>query len=141
MKYNIKEFRQLILRYESITLGEIKKVFDKYEKKYGYHIFSYIKRELTGFGSVTTCILCRTVYFLKPNCQHCLHYKEKKEVEKPHPIKAEYMCRRNSTSLSYKNIQRATTPEELLKAYKERAKDLRSLLSKLGYKQPEKHQL
>lgn len=48
---NLKEFKELIKRYESVTLEEIEKIWDN-------QILSYDNNPaeaLTGFGSIDTC--------------------------------------------------------------------------------------
>ncbi len=52
---NIKEAKELVDRYESITLEEIKNNFDP--------------EELTGFGNAFSCILCLAV----KKCKYCIY--------------------------------------------------------------------
>mgnify|MGYP003565590199 CR=1 FL=1 len=66
---NIKEFKELILRYESITLEEIEKQLNK-----GDHIDD-VKYSLTGFGMSSTCTLCQPLLDCidTPNCEYCIY--------------------------------------------------------------------
>jgi hypothetical protein len=118
MKYNnaenIDEFINLIHRYETITLKEI------LEKKKKYFVFSLLKTRLTGYGHVKKCTLCLKVDTV---CFKCVYEKEGGCVDYNKKI-----------SKSYLKIGSASTPEELLSAYRYRAKVLRKLAEKKNIK-------
>jgi hypothetical protein len=104
---NIKEFKELILRYESITLEEIENQLVKEEN------IKIVKRGLTGFGSSLSCILCKPLLNNNaPNCQYCVYGNMFKCVDDD----------------TFKEIDEATTPQELKAAYKARAKHMRNIL-------------
>jgi len=100
---NIKEFKALVKRYETITLQEIK---DKWLP--GYNAAT----RLTGFGNGNTCTLCIAQASDRTKCYNCIY---------PYPMG----CREHPNELSYDRIQSANTPLKLFNAYKTRAKHLR----------------
>lgn len=135
MKYNVKSFRKLIKRYESISLEEIKEAFIKVRKLNPtltnfIPIGSEAACELTGFGNVKKCMLCKEAeeivdqfdpYYHK--CTHCLHSTAME--------KGSYLsCLNNDIAGSYNQITSAKTPKGLHKAFKARAADLKKLLIK-----------
>lgn len=125
---NIKEFKNLIEKYEKITLEEIQKVWKSFvedaAEEYEYATGEYITEdargedvapELTGFGSCTTCTLCRAVLEC---CTECIYFRKRKEDFM-------YCCNTGRNAKTYKAIDNAKNPEELLKAFRQRAKYLR----------------
>lgn len=109
---NIKEFWELIDRYESITLKEIKKepIIDYFAKKL-----------LTGFGNLNTCTLC---HVCRLNCFFCVYGY----------INA---CSDKSFEESYDEIYDAETPKGLLKAYRNRAKVMKNQAALHGITRPD----
>jgi len=112
---NIKEFQALVKRYETITLDEIKEVWNgKYCNP---------ARGLTGFGSKSTCSLCNAALKV---CVFCVygpaHYDSDGELES-------FACVGHENFESYEGIDNASTPKELLLAYRNRAKHLRKTYS------------
>jgi len=103
---NVKEFKKLIERYESITLEEIE---DQAELLVEFNA-THIAHKLTGFGYSKSCTLCRKV---KENCNLCVYAKDGI---------GHFNCLDDK---SYDNIDRATSSEELKKAFKRRAIYLR----------------
>ena len=106
---NVEEFKVLVERYETITLKEIiRKVINPYL--------------LTGFGSISTCTLCVRVGRKKtdicmPKCSACVYYS-KRRVEY-------FSCNSGQNGKTYWEIHKAHSPEQLLKAYRDRAAYLR----------------
>jgi hypothetical protein len=116
---NIKEFKELILRYESITLEEIEK---SHKENSNY------KKSLTGFGNKKTCKLC--FGNVLSDCNKCLYAFQGGFEELPksyHDSFAQY-CWKKDNEHTYKAIESATTPQELKAAYKARAKHMRNIL-------------
>ena len=116
-------FKKLIKRYESITLDRIKKVFkiviNKNEDLDKDEALERVANRLTGFGSVEKCTLCKEV---EENCSKCswsilLEFPDK------------YCCFKSKAKITYDKIEHAQTPKQLLKAFKERAKYMRSVLN------------
>ena len=103
---NLKEFKELIERYESITLEEIEEVWG--DNSCG----ESVAQELTGFSGVKTCTLCKSV---RSNCSECV-YKERG------------WCYKSVNKETYYAISDASTPTELLEAFRNRAKHMRTLI-------------
>jgi hypothetical protein len=120
-KANIKAAEKLAERYETITLEEIEKAFEKYEYKY-----NLAKNKLTGFGLKDTCLLCKSARDGLGYCNHCIYYNDSDSgiIFFPH-------CRNDGNKETYVNISNAETPEELLTAYRERGKHTRSILKEI----------
>ena len=105
---NIKEFKALVERYETITLEEIKK---------GGPMSLSSKRKLTGFGWNNTCTLCQAVlqkdnWGNKYKCNDCVYGKQNG-------------CLRYENTNTYYRIVNAGTSRELFSAYRARAKHLK----------------
>ena len=108
---NIKEFNDLIQRYETITLEEIQEEFQACDTIQSIYNNNVIALQLTGFGLINTCTLCVSVH---AKCGLCVY-------------KNDAGCIRNKRLyFSYYKIRDSKTPEQLLKAYRNRAKILRT---------------
>jgi hypothetical protein len=101
---NIKEFNDLIKRYESITLKEIIEVWDIYESA------DIVANKLTGFGSLFSCTLC---YATGANCGYCVYGSD-------------FACIKHHNRKTYNAINDADTPQKLLTAFKNRAEHMRN---------------
>ena len=116
-------FKKLIKRYESITLDRIKKVFkiviNKNEDLDKDEALERVAHRLTGFGSVKTCKLCKEV---EENCNKCSWSILLESTEN-------YCCFKGKATITCDKIEHAQTPKQLLKAFKERAKYMRSVLN------------
>lgn len=74
---NIKEFKELIEKYSSITLERIEEVWNEYDESYVHS--GEIMHSLTGFGGVHSCSLCKAIgnkaygpaWNEDPNCRCC----------------------------------------------------------------------
>jgi hypothetical protein len=114
---NVKEFKALIKRYESITLAEIEEVasdpelieYIKMTKRYGINIASH----LTGFGREDSCSLCLEI---GRDCYSCVYGHM-------------YACLDSDKSNTYGRIRDAKTPQRLLYAFKARAKYMKTVLT------------
>ena len=113
MAKNEKEFIALVERYESITLEEI--LEHTPEVKGGLNL----AKRVTGFGS-NSCTLCkpcekyvkeRSWWDDSAKCKFCVYYRRE-----------EYF---GCVDETYDDIIDARSPEELLSAYRARAKALR----------------
>ena len=106
---NLKQFKALIERYETITLEEIEKVHDDF---YMYAT----PNTLTGFGNNLTCSLCS-----KDNkiidCVNCVYN-----------IRTSKHCNEGVNLKTFAKIVYAETPKSLLKAFRARAKHMKTLL-------------
>ena len=99
---NLKEFKALIERYESITLEEIKKI-----KPFEDH---FTAQKLTGFGNIYKCTLCVVV---GQECKDCVYSQS-----------SEKTC---MTKTHYR-ISDAETPTKLRNAFRARAKHMKTLI-------------
>ena len=123
---NIKEFKELIERYESITLEEIEKAKIEVADEDDPRDFAdLIAHKLTGYGSAMTCTLCLSselqgcngCYYTITKAKHCGGYQGLSAADE----------QREAFRTSYA-IGKASTSEELLKAFKERAAFMRKLM-------------
>ena len=112
---NIKEFRALVERYETITLKEIKAAWEKeaWEKGNLTFIEHNCANALTGFGHTSTCTLCSKGGGF---CESCIYSDQE--------------CCGGINEKTYFRIWNASTPRKLLNAFKARAKHLRENYSK-----------
>lgn len=99
---NIKEFKELIIRYESITLKEI--LAYKSFPPYNTILRTSAINRLTGFGLCATCTLCIPV---KRDCMQCAW-----------TTTLSHGCVEHKT---YEAIEEANTPRKLLYAVNQRA--------------------
>lgn len=144
MENNIKAFKLLKKRYETITLNEIKNEFSKtYLLEDSLFNFSgsfttsskkvererrmeLLKQELTGFGDVSKCILCTSA---KGNCHKCLYYKawQLRLIQDSiigvsfDLVPVTFICLQAENESTYNRISNALYLEELLEAYRARA--------------------
>lgn len=75
---NINAARELLEKYQSITLDELTMIWLKLELDSEYEIQgSDVLAEITGFGCTGTCILCQEARSLKVDgefyCNHCIY--------------------------------------------------------------------
>lgn len=114
---NLKEFKELIERYETITIGEIRKEWKDIKAKKERRSAHYVAQSLTGFGGSRTCTLCVAIDQRRYNdCNGCVYFKNYKEG---------FGCINTINEPSYRLVDYAETPTQLLKAYRNRAKHLR----------------
>ena len=116
MKTNIEAFKALIKRYEAITLEEVEAVDYDPTGLYG----NYVACRLTGYGQTDTCSLCISAKLITSNRDPCCNCIIK--------IKTNWMCTCNIYTATYDDIAFAGNAEELLKAFKDRANYLKTLL-------------
>ncbi len=113
---NRKEFEELIQRYESITLEQINDVWVDNQ------IRSDAANKLTGFGG-SNCTLCLSVNKV---CRDCVWSTGQRDDF----ISCISNTNRNIGD-SYLNIQYPKTPENILSAFKVRAKVMRNHIKKI----------
>ena len=117
---NLPEFKALIIRYETITIEEIEQHDMQIQK-------------LTGFGSPFSCTLCVAVdkLFGNNNCKYCVYYAS---------TKRQMSCFKGINRKTYDGIDNHEENDykanELLTAYRNRAKHMRSILKKLNIEMP-----
>ena len=100
---NIKEAKELVDRYESITLEEIKEEWSPFLRE--------TAEILTGFGNMGSCSLCRKV---SGTCMNCIY----------HPSD----CVEGENEETYDRILEARSPTKLRNAFRARAKHIRKII-------------
>ena len=109
---NSKQFKELIARYESITIKEIEEdINNNIDDGYLY----LTAKRLTGFGSEDTCSLCNVII----SCNECIY-----------PVISDENCVSGKNKKTYINISNAETPHSLLDAYKARAEHMKNILKR-----------
>jgi len=117
-KENINAAKQLVIRYRSITLDEIK---DK-QKELELSEFEVdkIMKSLTGFGYNYSCTLCKSIdkTMLNYVCNNCIYGSTNN-------------CYMNENAQTYNKIENAETPKQLLNAINKRANHIEKILNNL----------
>ena len=129
---NIEAFNALIKKYEEITLAEVEKIWFYNLENYPYTDAGEVARELTGFGSIEHCTLCLAIEgnkeidtnteFRQRICPKCVYSRREMPLM--------FYCNTGKNRDTYLAIDEAHDPEELLEAFKNRAKFLRKKYSK-----------
>jgi hypothetical protein len=119
---NLKAAEALVARYNSITIEEIK------AKNMRHFPYDTVE-SLTGFGSRATCTLCQALPQDRPSimCQYCIYAIDLTIVDDENS----HYCVCGEHAETYDAIEDATTPEELLTAYRNRAKHIEEILKKI----------
>lgn len=133
MKTNIKAFKALILKYESITEDDIYEANRRFSDK---QILTHIATILTDFGWTQTCSLCKEAKNISENNNWV-------DIYHKYCIWTIY-CRKNGLEHNYGCIGETLKDTwnaiyehpENINHYKNRAKLMRKVLEDLGYKQP-----
>lgn len=115
---NLKEFKELILLYESITVEKVEIAKVKLEIAWPVTTGRILK-ELSGFGSTLTCKLCLAIVntFLISTCEDCIWKKETNKI-----------CSSGLNFHTYNNMTLAKTNQEIVDACYARAKYMRSVI-------------
>ena len=122
LPHNIKEAEELVKRYNSITVPEIRAKIEELTPGLTDIITYAVLNELTGFGCMSTCTLCIPVVYNSnndiPKCRYCIYGTL-------------FGCIKKQNLFTYKLIAHASTPGDLKRAYKARAKYIQLILNKL----------
>lgn len=111
-KINIEAAKRLAEKYASITLEELE------DSWFDFATGLSIMHEITGFGDEADCCLCQEAELLNigyNKCNHCIYCDG-------------YNTLQCVNSSSYKAISKATCPEDLLKALKDRSEYITGLI-------------
>ena len=100
---NLKEFKTLIKRYETITIEEVTKGFTRSTN-------SLVANRLTGFGNCASCTLC------KVECEKCVY------------LLTSDTCDHGINKKTFLRIINAGTPLKLFNAFRARAKHMKTLI-------------
>ena len=112
---NLKEFKELIARYESITLEEIEEVWEK--SKFISIQGNRVAHILTGYGFINSCTLCKSC----PSCDDCIYYNGDEDPP----------CSSGEAGPTYSAIGNSLTSKELLTAFQNRAKYMKSRINNI----------
>jgi hypothetical protein len=123
-KRNIIAAQALVKRYNTLSLSQIQKAW-KERIEWSWHPVDGegVAQVLTGFGSTTTCTLCKSVDGV---CQKCIY-----QTELGCGDDSEEYCIPEQVKKTYRAIQRAKGPISLQKALRNRAKVIKSILKDL----------
>ncbi len=110
---NLKEFKALKKRYETITLVEVK---EKFKGNY----WNIVAQLLTGYGSDLSCTLCLPLRRNRwTHCNKCVYSTDKR---------IRYECLRGINRKTFNRMDNANTPLKLLNAFRARAKHMKTLI-------------
>ena len=123
-KKNIEAAQALVKRYTTITLSQIKKVWKEEKNDRILQVGGdTVAQTLTGFGSMETCTLCKSVNAV---CKKCIYQTElgcggcgDDEFNQHIP---------KEVAKTYLAIRYAKGPVSLQKAFRNRAKVIKSIL-------------
>ena len=101
--------KRLAIRYQSITLDEIKNAIPGLTEK---------PSVLTGFGKTRTCTLCIAT---KLNCSLCIYTS----------LHSVCHCCNDYNKKTYDDIEKYKSDVDLLKAFRNRAKHITKILNKI----------
>lgn len=119
MVENIEAAKKLVELYRSITIEQLKEVYNKLYIEDDTIYFEDVLHEITGFGSTKTCHLCKPI---NGHCSDCIHGRENYTADCP--------CIYDET---YENITDAESIETLYYAIQDRADYIESLINKLEH--------
>ena len=123
---NLKEFKALIKRYESITLEEIKEADVSLPNTTDVirivlfqvsGVYKQKANKLTGFGDNSTCTLCILPNLGSSDCDGCVYLDM-----------TEDKCNKGINLKTYIRICEANSPTKLRNAFRARAKHMQTLL-------------
>lgn len=122
---NLSEAKDLVKRYRKITLKQIEQIKEKYQwSDYTFAINTL--NILTGFGSTSTCHLCKSLNINEygfSRCKQCIYGYNSNRLRSSRPP-----CEYGKEHKSYYAIYNAKTAKELIKAVKNRANVLEGLI-------------
>jgi hypothetical protein len=123
MERNIKAAKELLAKYESITIDQITKVYNMIIEQEGEDITPSgydVMEQITGFSSIAKCMLCqeakkliqKDIYY----CQCCIYTINNSD---------DYLC----IEETYKAIGEADTPEDIYNALQARIEFLKQSIN------------
>lgn len=114
MVKNLEAAKELVELYRSITIEQLEEMYNKLYEEDDEVFFENILHEITGFGSVSSCYLCKPI---GGRCPDCIHGQGVCTVASP--------CAFDET---YENIIDAQSIEDLYDAIQDRADYLENLI-------------
>jgi len=118
---NLKQAKELLALYESITKDQLLEAAGKYECN--SNIYSILS-DMTGFGS-DQCKLCKPILSECEECIYTFEFDENAEFEDG--FSPEY-CRHGNNKVTYYAIRNADSIDSLFKAVKNRAFHLKMVI-------------
>lgn len=118
MVKNLEAAKELVELYRSITKEQLEEIYNKLYINDEDIFFEDVLHEITGFGSVKTCHLCRPI---GGYCPDCIHGQEE-------GCTAERPCIYDET---YENIADSESIEDLYYAIQDRANYLEKLIKQI----------
>lgn len=117
MKRNIKAAKELLAKYKSITIDQITEVYNKIIEQEDITPCGYdVMERITGFSSITKCMLCQEAKKLSQKdiyyCQYCIYTINTSD---------DYLC----VEETYKALGDVYTPENIYNALQDRIKFLK----------------
>lgn len=123
MERNIKAAKELLAKYESITIDQITEVYNKIIEQEGEDITPNgydVMEQITGFSSIVKCMLCQEAKKLTQKdiyyCQGCIYTINTSD---------DYLC----VEETYKAIGNAHTPEDIHNALQARIEFLKQSIN------------
>jgi len=119
---NLEEWEALKRRYRTITLEEIEEAYhsDIYNTDY-----EEVSTCLTEFGNTAKCTLCVAVtkehpFMIKEDCKDCMWYTYTGRTCMGSLISGDFTLNKTKAQVTFNKLLTASTPTELLAAYKAR---------------------
>lgn len=123
MERNIKAAKELLAKYESITIDQITEVYNMIIEQEGKDITPSgydVMERITGFSSIAKCILCQEAKKLSQKdiyyCQCCIYTINTSD---------DYLC----VEETYKALGNAHTPEDIYNALQARIEFLKQSIN------------
>lgn len=123
MERNIKAAKELLAKYESITVDQITEVYNKIREQEKENIIPSgydVMERITGFSSITKCMLCQEAKKLNQKdiyyCQCCIYTINTSD---------NYLC----VEETYKALGNAYTPEDIYNALQARIEFLKQSIN------------
>lgn len=117
MVKNLEAAKELVELYRNITIERLEKVYQELCDKEEIH-YEDVLHSITGFGSISSCHLCKPIGGYCPNCIH----------GQWEDCTANCPCIDNET---YENIADAESIEDLYHAIQDRADYLENLIKQI----------
>lgn len=118
---NIKEAKELIAKYRSITIEDIEAKVKELKTSDSKISFTFKKtaNAFTGFGDCKTCILCKAVTKYIVSCSDCIYQQHNG-------------CMQKNNENTYFAINNAKSSKSLLIAFNNRADHIERILEKFN---------
>jgi hypothetical protein len=117
---NLKEAKELLEKYESITLEEIERTYLENQERHYLFDGHDVLNKLVGFGDENTCMLCKAV---QGECDNCIYkFREREGFAIPPCV-----------DLIYREICDSFNPKDTFKALQKRISYLEHVIQYYEY--------